>query len=458
MRLWDKGQALDAQIAAFTVGEDPEVDLAWARHDILGSRAHLRVLEAAGLVTAEEATTLDGGLAVLQTEIEAGNFSIPFEEEDVHTAVEARLTERLGAVAGKLHTGRSRNDQVLTALRLWQREEADAIAAEWRDLAAGLLDFAESHASVPLTGYTHLQRAMPSSYGLWAVGFAAALLDLRPLLVAARVVIDRCPLGSAAGYGTPLPLDRQLAASLLGFAQVEEPVTTSQLTRGATEVALLSALSAATGLVSRLAWDISLFTTSEFALLRLPDAFTTGSSIMPQKRNPDAAELVRAKTGRINGSLIGLLTVMKGLPLAYAKDMQEDKEPVFDAAEAWTLSLAATAGMVRDMTPDTARLRAFAGSGFATATDLADWLVRVLKVPFRVAHHVTGRLVAMAEAKGVDLADLSLAEMQSVEPGITVDIFSVLTVEASVASRTSFGGTAQSNVAREAAKWLETLS
>ena len=350
MRLWDKGQALDAQIAAFTVGEDPEVDLAWARHDILGSRAHLRVLEAAGLVTAEEATTLDGGLAVLQTEIEAGNFSIPFEEEDVHTAVEARLTERLGAVAGKLHTGRSRNDQVLTALRLWQREEADAIAAEWRDLAAGLLDFAESHASVPLTGYTHLQRAMPSSYGLWAVGFAAALLDLRPLLVAARVVIDRCPLGSAAGYGTPLPLDRQLAASLLGFAQVEEPVTTSQLTRGATEVALLSALSAATGLVSRLAWDISLFTTSEFALLRLPDAFTTGSSIMPQKRNPDVAELLRASSAAVRAARDEIEQIML-LPSGYHRDAQLTKAPLLRGVRSGRNTLRIAAHLVRGLVP-----------------------------------------------------------------------------------------------------------
>ncbi len=350
MRLWDKGQALDAQIAAFTVGDDPEVDLAWARHDIEGSRAHLRVLQAAGLLSAVEADTLDAGLATLASEVERGSFVIPREEEDVHTAVEARLTERLGAVAGKLHTGRSRNDQVLTALRLWQREEADAIAAEWRELAEALLDFAESHATLPLTGYTHLQRAMPSSYGLWAAGFAAALLDLRPLLHAARAVVDRCPLGSAAGYGTPLPLDRQLAASLLGFARVEEPVTTAQLTRGATEVALLSALAAATGLVSRLAWDISLFTTSEFALLRLPEAFTTGSSIMPQKRNPDVAELLRASSAAVRAARDEIEQVML-LPSGYHRDAQLTKAPLVRGIRAGRNALRIAAHLVRGLVP-----------------------------------------------------------------------------------------------------------
>ena len=278
----------------------------------------------------------------------------------------------------------------------------------------------------------------------------------RGRLADCRKRLNVSPLGSAALAGTSFPIDRHATAAALGF---DRPSSNSLDAVSDRDFALefLSAAAISAMHLSRFAEEIIIWCSAPYRFIRLSDAFTTGSSIMPQKRNPDAAELVRAKTGRINGSLVGLLTVMKGLPLAYAKDMQEDKEPVFDAAEAWTLSLAATAGMVRDMTPVIARLREFAGSGFSTATDLADWLVRVLRVPFRVAHHVTGRLVAMAEAKNVDLSDLSLAEMQSVEPGITMDIFSVLTVEASVASRTSHGGTAPANVAREAARWLEQL-
>ncbi len=345
MRLWDKGQPLDAQVASFTTGDDPVLDLEWAAHDLVASKAHVVVLGAAGLLTPAEVELLRGGLDRLLDEVAAGTFSIPAEEEDVHTAIEARLGERLGPVAGKLHTGRSRNDQVLTALRLWMRDQVDAAAVEWNALAEALLRFAEANDELPLTGYTHLQRAMPSSYALWAAGFAAALLDLRPLLDAAREVVDRCPLGSAAGYGTPLPLDRALSARILGFARVEEPVTTAQLTRGSAEVALLGALAAATGVVTRLAWDISLFTTSEFALLRLPEAFTTGSSIMPQKRNPDVAELLRATSAQVRSARDEIEQVML-LPSGYHRDAQLTKAPLVRGVRAGRTALRVSAHLV----------------------------------------------------------------------------------------------------------------
>ena len=327
MRLWDKGGDLDAQVAAFTVGDDPVIDLAWARHDLVGSAAHVRVLAAAGLLSAEEAATLVGGLRALLDSVEAGTFTISMAEEDVHTAIEARLTVSLGPVAGRIHTGRSRNDQVLTALRLWMLDEIDAIESEWRLLAEAWLRFGEAHRDLPLAGYTHLQPAMPSTYGLWSAGYAAALLDALPLLDAARALVDRCPLGSAAGYGTPLPLDRELAARLLGFSAVEAPVTTAQLTRGMVESALLGALGAATGLVARWAWDLVLFSTAEFALVRLPPAFTTGSSIMPQKRNPDVAELLRASAVGVRAARREIEDVV-ALPGGYQRDVQLTKGPL----------------------------------------------------------------------------------------------------------------------------------
>ncbi len=327
MRLWDKGGDLDAQVAAFTVGEDPVLDLAWAAHDLVGSAAHVRVLRAGGLLGAEEATALLGGLRTLLDSVNHETFTISMAEEDVHTAIEARLTEALGPVAGRIHTGRSRNDQVLTALRLWMLDELDAIELEWRALAEAWLAFGAAHRDVPLAGYTHLQPAMPSSYGLWSGGYAAALLDALPLLDAARALVDRCPLGSAAGYGTPLPLDRELAARLLGFSAVEAPVTTAQLTRGIVESAVLSALGAATSLVARWAWDLVLFSSSEFALVRLPSAFTTGSSIMPQKRNPDVAELLRATAVGVRSARREIEDIV-ALPGGYQRDVQLTKGPL----------------------------------------------------------------------------------------------------------------------------------
>jgi len=427
------------------------------RQDIQGSLAHASMLAKVGVISAEDAQAIRGGLEAIAHEIATGAF--PFSEalEDIHMNIEARLAERIGEAGKRLHTGRSRNDQVATDFRLWVREAIDGLDAQLADLMRALAERAAAHAADPMPGFTHLQTAQPVTFGHHLLAYVEMLARDRGRLADARRRGNECPLGSAALAGTSFPLDRQATAHALGF---DRPTANSLDAVSDRDFALEFLAAAAIGAVhlSRLAEEIVIWCSAPFRFIRLSDAFTTGSSIMPQKRNPDAAELVRAKTGRVTGALVGLLTVMKGLPLAYAKDMQEDKEGVFDAAEAWTLSLAATAGMVRDMTPDTARMRRFAGSGFATATDLADWLVRVAKLPFRGAHHVTGRLVALAEAKGVELADLTLDDMQSVEPGITQDVFSVLTVDASVASRTSYGGTAPANVAAQAARWLKALA
>ena len=368
--------------------------------------------------------------------------------------IEARLTERIGEAGRRLHTARSRNDQVATDFRLWVRDAIDGLSAQVADVMRALADRAATHAADPMPGFTHLQTAQPVTFGHHLLAYVEMLDRDRGRLADCRRRLNECPLGSAALAGTSFPIDRSMTAQALGF---DRPTANSLDAVSDRDFALefLAAAAISAMHLSRLAEEIVIWCSAPWRFIRLSDAFTTGSSIMPQKRNPDAAELVRAKTGRVTGALVGLLTVMKGLPLAYAKDMQEDKEPVFDAAEAWALSLAAIGGMVRDMAPDLARMRELAGSGFATATDLADWLVRVLRLPFRDAHHVTGRLVAAAEAKGVDLGGLTLAEMQATEPRITEDVFSVLTVEASVASRTSFGGTAPDNVAREAARWRQ---
>jgi argininosuccinate lyase len=337
------------------------------------------------------------------------------------------------------------------------RDAIDGLTGQVTDVMRALADRAATYAADPMPGFTHLQTAQPVTFGHHLLAYVEMLDRDRGRLADCRRRLNECPLGSAALAGTSFPIDRHATAKALGF---DRPTANSLDAVSDRDFALefLSAVAISAMHLSRFAEEIVVWCSAPWRFIRLSDAFTTGSSIMPQKRNPDAAELVRAKTGRINGALIGLLTVMKGLPLAYAKDMQEDKEPVFDAAEAWALSLAAIAGMVRDMTPDVARMRELAGSGFATATDLADWLVRVLKLPFRDAHHITGRLVALAEANAVDLVGLSLEAMQAVEPRITADVLSVLTVEASVSSRTSFGGTAPANVAREAARWRDALA
>ena len=427
------------------------------RQDIRGSIAHAAMLASAGIIEPADEAAIREGLAAIGAEIEAGRFSFDDALEDIHMNIEARLTDRIGEAGKRLHTARSRNDQVATDFRLWVRDALDSLDTQVAELMRALADRAAEHAADPMPGFTHLQTAQPVTFGHHLLAYVEMLHRDRGRLTDARRRLNECPLGSAALAGTSFPIDRDATASALGF---DRPTTNSLDAVSDRDFALefLSAASICAIHISRLAEEIVIWCSAPFGFVRLSDAFTTGSSIMPQKRNPDAAELARAKVGRIMGALVALLTVMKGLPLAYAKDTQEDKEPVFDAADALSLSLAAMAGMVRDLQPDTARMRAMAGSGFSTATDLADWLVRVLHLPFRTAHHVTGRLVAAAEANRVDLAGLTLAEMQAVEPGITEDVFGVLTVDASVASRTSYGGTAPANVAREAARWQAALA
>jgi argininosuccinate lyase len=351
MTLWDKGEALDARIAEFTVGDDPIHDLRFAFHDVIGSAAHVRTQLRAGLLSPEEAEGLLLGLADVMADIDAGTFAIPPEQEDVHTAVETLLAARIGPLAGKLHTGRSRNDQVLTDVRLWLAEQVDVIEVEWRALAQAWLAFAETHGDTPVPGYTHLQHAMPSSWALWAAGFAGALLDALPLLEAARAMAGRSPLGSAAGYGTPLPLDRAYSSGLLGFSAVEEPVTGPQLGRGLPEGALLGALAAACQVVARFAWDVTLYATAEFGLLRLPAAFTTGSSIMPQKRNPDVAELLRTGVRRVRAAQREIEDISAGLPSGYHRDLQHTKAPLFRGVDAGRETLRIAAHLARAVEP-----------------------------------------------------------------------------------------------------------
>ncbi|MCQ9154536.1 argininosuccinate lyase [Acidomonas methanolica] len=426
------------------------------RQDIRGSLAHAAMLAKVGLLTTEEEARIREGLLTIADEIEAGSFVFSTALEDIHMNIEARLSERIGEAGKRLHTARSRNDQVATDFRLWVRDAIDGLDGQIATLMTSLATRALEFHALPMPGFTHLQVAQPVTFGHHLLAYVEMLARDRGRLADARARLNECPLGSAALAGTSFPIDRRFTAAQLGF---DRPTANSLDAVSDRDFALeyLSALSLLGMHLSRLSEEIVIWCSAPYNFIRLSDAFTTGSSIMPQKRNPDAAELVRAKIGRIGGDFIGLLMVMKGLPLAYAKDTQEDKEPVFDATEAATLSLAAMDGMVRDLTPHAARMREMAGAGFATATDLADWLVRVLRLPFRTAHHVTGRLVGMAEAKGCDLGELTLEEMRSVEPGIDAGVFDVLTVEASLASRTSEGGTAPETVRRAATLWLHAL-
>jgi argininosuccinate lyase len=449
------GAGPDAVMQAINVSIGFDAKL-WAE-DIAGSRAHAAMLAAQGIISAGDAAAIDAGLTGIASEIEAGKFDFSHALEDIHTNIEVRLTERIGEAARRLHTARSRNDQVATDFRLFVRGAIDRVSAQIKDLMLALATRAAEHAATVMPGFTHLQTAQPVTFGHHLLAYVEMLNRDAGRLNDARVRLNESPLGAAALAGTSFPIDRHATAVALGF---DRPTANSLDSVSDRDFALeyLSALAILAMHLSRFAEEIIIWCSAPYRLIALSDAYTTGSSIMPQKRNPDAAELTRAKTGRITGALVGLLTVMKGLPMAYAKDMQEDKEPVFDATDAITLCLAATAGMVRDMKADTTRMAALAGAGFSTATDLADWLVRVLNMPFRDAHHVTGQIVTLAEHQGLDLADLTLADMQSVEPRIAQDVFGVLTVEASVSSRSSYGGTAPVNVAKAAAKWLDSLT
>jgi argininosuccinate lyase len=427
------------------------------RQDIQGSLAHAAMLAHVGIITAEDEAAIRNGLGKIATRIEAGDF--PFDDalEDIHMNIEARLTETIGEAGKRLHTGRSRNDQVALDVRLWVRDAIDGLSGQITDVMRALVARAEEHAGSVMPGFTHLQPAQPVTFGHHMLAYVEMLSRDLSRLADCRARLNESPLGAAALAGTGFAIDRHMTAKALGFDRPMRNSLDAVASRDFAAEFLFCCAMCNTHL-SRLAEEIVIWTNPYFGFVKLSDAFTTGSSIMPQKRNPDAAELVRGKTGRVIGALMGLMTVMKGLALTYFKDMQEDKEGIFDAAETLTLSLAATAGMVRDMKPQTERLAAAAGAGFSTATDLADWLVRSLKMPFRDAHHVTGTLVARAEARGVDLSGLTLAEMQAVEPRITQGVFDVLTVEASVRSRTSYGGTAPANVAAMAAEWKAKLA
>ena len=425
--------------------------------DIRGSVAHATMLAEKGIISAEDKDKIVAGLNTILSEIESGAFEFSRKLEDIHMNVEARLAALIGPAAGRLHTARSRNDQVALDFRLWVKEELAKTERMLTDLIAAFLDRAEEHADTVMPGFTHLQTAQPVTFGHHCMAYVEMFGRDRRRVRHAIEHLDESPIGAAALAGTGFPIDRHMTAKTLGF---REPTRNSIDTVSDRDFALefLSVAAICAVHLSRLAEEIVIWSTPQFGFIRLSDAFSTGSSIMPQKKNPDAAELVRAKTGRINGSLVALLTVMKGLPLAYSKDMQEDKEQVFDAAENLELAIAAMTGMVRDLTVRADRMRAAAGSGYSTATDLADWLVREAGLPFRDAHHVTGRAVALAEQRGCDLAELSLEELQGIDPAITQSVFGVLTVDASVASRQSFGGTAPSEVRKQVAWWRKQVN
>ncbi|NNL34382.1 MAG: argininosuccinate lyase, partial [Silicimonas sp.] len=428
-----------------------------ARQDIEGSRAHAAMLAAQGIITDNDAKAIREGLLTVLSEIEGGTFEFRTALEDIHMNVESRLKDLIGEPAGRLHTGRSRNDQVATDFRLWVRDQCDAAIAGIEALQRALLAQAEAGAEWVMPGFTHLQTAQPVTWGHHMMAYVEMLARDAGRFADARLRMNESPLGCAALAGTSFPIDRDATASALGF---DRPAANSLDAVSDRDFALefLSAASIAAMHLSRFAEELVIWSSAQFRFVKMSDRFSTGSSIMPQKKNPDAAELTRAKVGRILGATVGLFTVMKGLPLAYSKDMQEDKEQVFDAADSLMLALAAMEGMVSDMSANPDALRAAASAGFSTATDLADWLVREAGLPFRDAHHVTGRLVALAEAEGKDLQELTLDQMKSAHDAITEGVFDVLGVDNSVRSRTSYGGTAPAQVRAQIARWKERLT
>jgi argininosuccinate lyase len=426
------------------------------RHDIVASKAHVAMLGATGIIKPQEADEIVAGLDMIAAEIAAGTFPFSRSLEDIHLNIESRLRELIGPVAGKLHTARSRNDQVATDFRLYIRDEIEAIDAGLCGLQLALANKALEYPDAVMPGFTHLQTAQPITFGHHLLAYVEMLARDRSRFAGAAERLAECPLGAAALAGTSFPIDREATARALGFARAAANSLDAVSDRDfALETLAASAITAMH--LSRLAEEIVNWASPQWGFVRLSDKFTTGSSIMPQKRNPDAAELVRAKTGRIAGAFQSLLMVMKGLPLAYAKDMQEDKEPVFDALDALKLGIAAMAGTVEDLEPNREAMKRAAGAGYATATDLADWLVLNLGLPFREAHHIAGRIVALAESQGTTLEKLPLSDLKSVEERITEDVFSALDAVGSANSRTSYGGTAPANVKREAARWIKRL-
>jgi len=454
--MWGGRFARDPDTILQDINVSIDVDQHLFRQDVAASKAHAAMLAQQGIISPEDGRQIAHGLDTILSEIESGKFQFKRALEDIHMNVESRLSELVGAPAGRLHIARSRNDQVATDFRLWVRDSIDAVDAALLSYQQALAQRALEHAATAMPGFTHLQIAQPVTFGHHLLAYVEMAARDRGRFRDARRRLNQCPLGAAALAGTAFPIDRQATAKALGF---DAPMANSIDAVSDRDFVLEALCAAALTVVhlSRFAEEIVLWCSPLVGLISLSDAFTTGSSIMPQKRNPDAAELVRAKAGRIIGALDALLIVMKGLPLAYQKDMQEDKEGTMGAFAALTLSIAAMTGMVRDMTANTARMRDAAGEGYSTATDLADWLVRTLGVPFRDAHRVTGRIVADAAAKKVPLHELSLTAMQAIEPRISNDVFAVLSVERALHSRQSYGGTAPENVCREAKRWLEVL-
>ena len=434
-----------------------DFDKRMAVQDIAGSIAHATMLAKQNIITASDAEAIKEGLLTILSEIENGTFEYSKALEDIHMNIESRLKEIIGEPAGRLHTGRSRNDQVATDFKLWTRDQCDAIIEGLTELMKALIDQADAGADTVMPGFTHLQVAQPVTWGHHMMAYVEMFARDRSRFLDARTRMNESPLGAAALAGTGFPIDRHDTAQALGFSA---PSANSLDAVSDRDFALefLSASSICATHLSRFAEELVIWSSAQFKFVTLSDRFSTGSSIMPQKKNPGAAELIRAKVGRITGSLVGLLMVMKGLPLAYSKDMQEDKEQVFDASDSLMLALAAMTGMISDMEPNVASLETAAASGFSTATDLADWLVRDLGMPFREAHHITGALVAKAEEKGCDLPDLSLADMQIVNERINADVFNFLGVQNSVASRQSYGGTAPKQVRKQIARWRKILS
>ncbi|WP_093148759.1 argininosuccinate lyase [Thalassobaculum litoreum] len=427
-----------------------DFDRRFWREDIQGSKAHAQMLVAQGILTAEDGAAIAQGLEDIWGEIESGEFKFSRALEDIHLNVESRLREKIGDAAGRLHTGRSRNDQVATDMKLWARGAIDALDVELKDLQAALIDQADRNADTIMPGFTHLQPAQPVTLGHHMLAYVEMIGRDRSRLADARRRLNECPLGAAALAGTPFPIDRHMTASALGF---DRPAANSL--DAVSDRDFVLELLAAAGIcavhLSRLAEELVIWTTAQFRFVKLSDAFTTGSSIMPQKKNADGAELVRGKTGRVLGAFTAIAVVLKGLPLAYGKDMQEDKEPCFDAVDTLGLCIACTTGMIRDMEANSAALRKAVDAGFPTATDLADWLVREAGMPFRDAHHVTGRVVRAAEERGCGLEDLPLEVMREIDPAIDDRIFAVLSVEASVNARMSYGGTAPARVREQVA-------
>ncbi len=455
-RMWGgRFKALPAEIME-EINTSIGFDKRLAPQDIRASKAHASMLAAQGIITKADAREILKGLEQVLAEIESGQMAYTRALEDVHMNVEARVKDLIGTPAGRLHTARSRNDQVATDFRLYVRETIDALDTALAGLQLVLTRKAEAHAATVMPGFTHLQPAQPVTFGHHMLAYVEMLGRDRGRFADARRRLNECPLGAAALAGTSFPIDRHMTADALDFdkpsANSLDAVSDRDFVLETLAAAAITAMH-----LSRLAEEIVLWATHQFGFIRLSDKFTTGSSIMPQKRNPDAAELTRAKVGRVAGAFQSLLIVMKGLPLAYSKDMQEDKEVAFDALDSLALAIAAMAGMVDDMEPVPDAMRAAADQGDATATDLADWLVRVLKLPFREAHHVTGRIVAEAESQSLPLEKLSLKAMQAVERRITNDVFSVLSPEKSVSSRKSYGGTAPQNVRKMARSWLKRL-